>query len=127
MPYTKDVFDNLGMDELPLRMPNIKKMMNEGVTFTNAITSSPLCAPARACLAAGLRYKSCRVKGNHEKYPVDQKTYYTVLKENRYSVGSVGKLDLDKPNLFWGLEGWVPDLETMGFTHVIDNEGKWDA
>jgi len=127
MPYSKDVFKIMGMDELPLRMPNLKKLMNKGITFTNAITSSPLCAPARACLASGLRYRDCRVAGNYENYPVDQKTYYSVLKGSGYSVGSVGKLDLHKPSHSWGLNGWIPDLEKMGFTHVIDNEGKWDA
>ncbi|MHA1804830.1 MAG: sulfatase family protein [Promethearchaeota archaeon] len=127
MPYTRDVFKRLGMQELPLRMPNIKKMMKNGVSFTNAITSSPLCAPARACLAAGLRYKNCKVKGNHENFPIDQKVYYSILKEHEYSVGSVGKLDLHKPSLYWGLNGWIPDLEMLGFTHVIDCEGKWDA
>ena len=127
MPYSKDIFKIMGMEELPLRMSNLKKMMEKGITFTNAISSSPLCAPARACLASGLRYHRCRVKGNYENYPIDQKTYYSVLRENGYSVGSVGKLDLHKPNLSWGLNGWIPDLEKMGFTHVIDNEGKWDA
>ncbi len=127
MPYSKDVFKIMGMDDLPLRMLNLKKLMNKGVTFINAITPSPLCAPARACLASGLRYKDCKVAGNYENYPVNQKTYYSVLKENGYSVGSVGKLDLHKPTFFWGLNGWIPDLEKMGFTHVINNEGKWDA
>jgi arylsulfatase A-like enzyme len=35
MPYSKDVFKKMGMDELPLRMPNLKRLMNKGVTFTN--------------------------------------------------------------------------------------------
>jgi arylsulfatase len=127
IPYNKDIFKTLGMDELPLKMPHLKKLMENGVTFTNAITSSPLCAPARACLASGLRYKDCRVAGNYQDYPIDQKTYYSVLKDHGYSVGSVGKLDLHKPTFYWGLNGWIPDLDKMGFTHVIDNEGKWDA
>jgi arylsulfatase A-like enzyme len=115
------------MEELPLKMPNIKRLMDNGVTFTNAITPSPLCAPARACLAAGVQYRDCNVKGNYENYPIDQKTYYSVLKKSGYSVGAVGKLDLHKPTHFWGLNGWIPDLDKLGFTHVIDNEGKWDA
>ena len=127
MPYSSEIFKRLGMEDLLLRMPNIKRLMNNGVTFTNAVTSSPLCAPARACLASGLRYKNCRVATNHENYPIDLKTYYTALKDKGYIVASVGKLDLHKHDLFWGLDGWVPELEKMGFTHVIDNEGKWDA
>jgi len=127
MPYRKDVLEKMGMEKLPLRMPNIEKLMSEGVTFANAVTSSPLCAPARACLASGLRYMRCRVASNRDNYPVDQKTYYSVLGEAGYSVGAVGKLDVHKEALYWGLDGWVPDLGKMGFTHAIDNEGKWDA
>lgn len=127
MPYEEEIFKSMGMETLPLKMPNIKNLMKNGVTFTNTISPSPLCAPARACLASGLRYHSCNVKGNHKNYPLHQKTYYSVLKEKGYSVGAVGKLDLHKPTLFWGLNGWLPELETLGFTHIIDNEGKWDA
>ncbi len=101
--------------------------MDSGVTFTRAVTPSPLCAPARACLAAGLRYHHCRVPDNGVDYPLDQRTYYSVLKEAGYSVGGVGKFDLHKPTFWWGLDGWIPDLETLGFTHGIDNAGKWDA
>jgi arylsulfatase A-like enzyme len=127
MPHGKKIFKTLGMDPIPLRMPNLSKLMQKGVTFTNAISPSPLCAPARACLASGLRYHNCRVKGNYENYPLNQKTYYSVLRDKGYNVGSVGKLDLHKPKLSWGLNGWIPELEKLGFTHVIDNEGKWDA
>ncbi len=52
------------MEKLPIKMPNIEKLMDKGVTFTRAVTSSPLCAPARACLAAGLKYEKCRVADN---------------------------------------------------------------
>jgi len=127
MPYSSEIFKSFGMEDLPLRMPNIKQLMHNGVTFTNAITPSPLCAPARACLASGLRYKNCKVATNHENYPTDQKTYYSVLKEKEYIVASVGKLDIHKHDLFWGMDGWVPELGEMGFTQAIDNEGKWDA
>jgi arylsulfatase len=128
MPYTESVFrKQFGMEPLPLRMPNVEMLMNRGVTFTKAITPSPLCAPARACVAAGLRYDRCRVSGNAFDYPVDQRTFYSVLKENGYNVGGVGKFDLHKKTHWWGLDGWIDDLGAMGFTHAIDNAGKIDA
>ena len=34
--------------------PNIDRLRARGVTFTNAITSNPLCMPTRATLATGL-------------------------------------------------------------------------
>ena len=127
IPYNKNELHRLRMKRIPIRMPNIEEIMHRGVTFTNAITPSPLCAPARACLARGLRYSGCGVVNNQENLPLNKKTYYSVLREHGYCVGSVGKLDLHKPTFFWGLNGWIPDLDTLGFTHAIDNEGKYDA
>lgn len=126
MPYNKDVFERLGMEELPLRMPNIKRLMDEGTTFTRTVTSSPLCGPPRACLASGLRYDKCQVPHNSYNFPLEQKTFYSVLKDNGYKVGGVGKFDLNKAVLEW--EGdWLDDLKTIGFTDAIDNAGKWDG
>ncbi|MFD0678574.1 MULTISPECIES: sulfatase family protein [unclassified Paenibacillus] len=127
MPYHSDILSALGMEALPLRMPNIEALMKQGVTFTRAVTPSPLCAPARACLASGLRYNKAEVAGNHENYSLSRKTFYSILKENGYRVGGVGKFDLHKPTHWWGLEGWIDDLNQLGFTDAIDNAGKIDA
>ncbi len=127
LPYPKEIMDSMGMDELPIKMPNLKKIMQNGVSFTNAITPSPLCAPARACLAAGKRYENCRVPGNNFDYPLDMPTVYSSMKAAGYSVGGVGKFDVHKKTMFWGLDGWIDDLGTMGFTHGIDNAGKIDS
>lgn len=127
LPYDNGIFEQKGMKKLPLKMPNLKELMEKGITFTNAITPSPLCAPARACLASGKNYKDCGVKGNYQDYPVHQETYYSKLKNEGYITANVGKLDLHKPTLFWGLNGWIEDLRKLGFTEAIDNEGKWDA
>lgn len=127
MPYDKVTFKQLGMDPLPLRMPNIQSLMNRGVTFTQALTPSPLCAPARACVASGLRYHKTEVKGNKDNYPLERRTFYSVLKENGYRVGGVGKFDLHKPSHWWGLEGWIDELGVLGFTDAVDNAGKMDA
>jgi len=94
--------------------------------FLRAITPSPLCAPARACLASGRRYDYCKVFNNDFTYPLSQRTFYSVLKEKRYNVGSVGKSDLHKSILYWGKNGWIGQLSTLGFTHAIDSEGKFD-
>lgn len=127
MPYTQDILNKLDVSDLQVEMPNIKKLMNNGVSFTRAITPSPLCAPARACLASGLRYIRCQVENNDKDYPLHIKTFYSKLKENGYNVGGVGKFDLHKLTNWWGLDGWVDEFETIGFTHAIDNAGKYDA
>jgi len=127
LPYNKKTLEKMGITSLPLRMPNVRKMMDSGFTFTKTVSSSPVCAPARACLASGLRYDKCRVPDNNVDYPLDQRTFYSVLKENGYSVGGVGKFDLHKPTRWWGLDGWIDSLGKLGFTHAVDNAGKMDA
>lgn len=115
-----------GDGELPVVMPNLAGLVDRGVRFTRAYTPSPICAPARACLASGLDYDGCRVPGNAVEYPLDQLTYYQCLRETGYSVAGVGKFDLHKPTQDWGLDG-KRLLDEWGFTHGVDNEGKMDA
>jgi len=117
---------------LPLRTPNLDQLCAQGTRFTNAYTPSPLCAPARACLASGLCYERCRVPSNRENYPLDLPTYYQRLRDVGYRVCGVGKFDLHKDlaspkaELDWHLDG-SRLLEEWGFTEGIDNEGKLDG
>ena len=112
--------------ELPLRTPNIDKLAAEGTRFTRAITPSPVCSPARACLATGLDYEHCGVASIHENLPIDKPTYYQSLRKAGYQVTGVGKFDLHKPDMDWGLDG-KNLLQKYGFTDGIDSEGKGDA
>jgi len=127
LPYPEDIFRRMGMEELPIRMPCLQEMMDNGTTFTRAVTPAPLCAPARACLAAGVGYEQCGTPSNASDFPMDKGTYYTALRACGYKVGGVGKLDLHKPTHWWGLDGWIDDLDRLGFTDAIDNAGKIDA
>ncbi len=114
-------------ETLPLEMPVFRRMMREGCLFENAFSPSPLCAPARACLASGRRYFRCGVRDNGQCYKDSIPTFYTALRNAGYSVGGVGKFDFHKPVLEWGLDGWSQCLRNMGFTHALDNAGKIDA
>jgi arylsulfatase A-like enzyme len=111
---------------LPLRTPNIDRLCEQGIRFTNAFTPSPLCSPARACLATGRDYHRCGVENNHQRTPLSFPTYYRHLRDAGYEVASVGKLDLHKPDRDWGLDG-SNLLREYGFSYGIDNEGKGDA
>ena len=116
-----------GKEDIPVKMPNLANLMKQGVHFTRAVTPSPLCAPARACLAAGCDYFSCQVPNNGFNYLLSKPTFYQKLREAGYQVGGVGKFDLHKPTLYWGADGWIDDLGTLGFTTAVDNAGKIDA
>jgi arylsulfatase len=125
--------DWLGVNpDLPLRTPSLDRLAASGMQFVNAFTPSPLCAPARACLASGWDYERCRVPSNRENYPLDLPTYYQRLRDAGYRVGGVGKFDLHKDlaspkaELDWHLDG-SRLLTEWGFTEGIDNEGKMDG
>lgn len=113
-------------NNIPVRTPNLKRLAAEGMQFTRAVTPAPLCAPARACLAAGLDYDHCRVPSNSQNYPLDQPTMYQQLRDAGYHVMGCGKFDLHKPQLDWGLDG-KRLIRDWGFTDGIDNEGKHDG
>ena len=115
-----------GLPALPLRMPHLAQIAARGVRFTRAVCPSPLCAPSRACLASGREYDRCGVPGNGADYPLQQPTYYQALRDGGYRVAGVGKFDLHKATLDWGLDG-SRLLREWGFTEGIDNEGKLDA
>ena len=129
LPYPDEIFKKLGMEPIPIRMPNLEQLMNLGVTFPNTVTPSPLCAPARSCLASGVRYCKTGVLTNSFNHPLDKETFYSVLKKNGYTVGGCGKFDLRKPEHNFNGTGWVPKMEKLGFTkgYAIDNGGKHDA
>jgi len=120
-------FDWMGANSsLPVRTPNLDALARRGTRFTRAVAPSPLCAPARACLAAGHEYERCRVPSNAHDYPLDQTTHYTLLRDSGYHVTACGKFDLHKKTQDWGLDGRRL-IREWGFSDGIDNAGKHDA
>lgn len=126
MPYDKEIKRKLGVEDLELKMSNIRSLMDHGTAFTEAVSPAPLCAPARACLAAGKRYKNCRVYSNNTNYDAGLETFYGKLKNHGYYVSGVGKFDLNKADLEWG-NGYHPLLQQIGFSDAADSEGKMDT
>ena len=120
-------FDWIGSrPEIPVRTPHLDALASRGVQFNNAITPSPVCAPARACLASGMEYDQCGVPGNGFNYPLDEWTVYQSLRQADYNVLGCGKFDLHKATPSWGLDG-KGSIGAWGFSDGIDNAGKWDA
>ena len=120
-------YDWLGTNPaVAVRTPNVDALAARGVRFERAVCASPLCAPSRACLAAGVEYDACGVRGNGEDYPLDKPTYYRMLRDAGYHVLGCGKFDLHKATEDWGLDG-KRLLDEWGFSGGIDNAGKFDA
>ncbi len=122
--YSDDVFKMWEMERPELHLPNIEAIQKKGVTFLNACTPSPLCSPARACVAAGARYNNCGAFNNDYDFPLDKPTFYQSLRNEGYEVCGVGKFDLQKLTCDW--ENKELPIK-LGFTKQLDNEGKMDA
>ena len=64
--------------------PNLDKMAEEGVLFTNAFTCQPLCTPARACIQTGLYPTQTGVFRNNVGLPISDKNIANYLSRNGY-------------------------------------------
>ena len=126
MPYDPEYKKAQGVEDLELNMPVIRALMDQGTAFTQAISPAPVCAPARACLAAGKRYRSCRVFWNTANYDAALPSFYNKLHNAGYYVCGTGKFDLNKADLEWG-DGYHKLLQDMGFDAATDSEGKMDT
>ena len=119
-------------EKLPLKTPNLDALIKRGVNFTNAVCPSPLCAPSRSCLASGKEYERAGCLTNGDNYPVEQITFYTLLRKSGYHTMGCGKFDLRKPAASWGRDGkqvvdGVDYMALWGFSDGIDNSGKHDG
>ena len=101
--------DDLGYGDLgcygqkQIRTPNIDRMAEEGMRFTDHYAGSTVCAPSRCSLMTGLHTGHTYVRGNREVKPMGQLplpegtvTLPNVLKRAGYTTALVGK---------WGLGG----------------------
>ncbi|MEM6334122.1 MAG: sulfatase-like hydrolase/transferase [Planctomycetota bacterium] len=113
--------------DAPVRTPTIDALAARGTRYTRCRTNSPLCAPARACLAQGVRYGRCGVIGNGQPTPTDTPNVFRLLRDAGYHTMTCGKSDLFKPDPADNPTGYVPVMEALGFADGIDHRGKGDA
>jgi len=147
--------DDLGFGELgaygqkKIRTPNLNKLAQEGMRFTNHYTGAPVCAPARAILLTGMHSGHAYIRGNYELGEFDDaheggqmplpKGSFTIghlLQKAGYSTAAIGKWGL-------GMNKTTGDPALQGFdyfygyldqkqahnhypTHLWEN-GRWDS
>ena len=115
--------DGMG-DQIPT--PNIKRIMDRGLVFTQSCCACPLCTPSRAALATGKYPSRCGVTVHDAVLPPEQETYYQVLRKAGYRVGMAGKSDLHKAETYCG-NGMLPSMYHYGFTDPYETEGKMNS
>ncbi len=103
--------DDLGYGELGcygqkiIQTPNIDKLANEGIRFTQAYAGSTVCAPSRCSLMTGLHNGHNRVRDNipHGTFlQPDDFTLAELFKQAGYCTGGIGKWSLGNPGS-WGV------------------------
>jgi len=110
--------DDLGYADLGcygqklIQTPNIDKLANEGMRFTQAYSGSSVCAPARSVLMTGMHTGHTRIRGNFGKggvkglggkegrVPIREEdfTIAELMKSAGYTTAMVGKWGLGEPN-----------------------------
>ncbi len=105
-------------------IPNIQRLQARGTTFTNAISSNPLCCPARATLATGLTTRGHGVLENGYQLDPELPTFMQVLQRGGWWTGALGKVHF-QPHF----RTLTPDYHPYGFDVVHNTEdgrgGEW--
>jgi N-sulfoglucosamine sulfohydrolase len=92
------ICDDLGSLDLQpygatdVRTPNMLRLANEGLKFTQAFVASPSCAPSRAALLTGLMPARNGAEPNHTRPRPEIKKLPAYLQELGYEVASFGKV-----------------------------------
>ncbi len=107
-----------------VRTPTLDWLAKDGVVFTNAYTPSPICIPARQCMAAGQFPRTCRCERYGDDLEPEYMTFARRFSQYAYRTVCCGKLHhmgIDQ------LQGW------MHYRSIHENvsprylKGKQDA
>jgi choline-sulfatase len=87
-----------------VQTPNLDRLAARGLRFTNAVTPSPICVPARAAFATGQPVHRCRYWDNSIAYDGRVRGWGHALQDAGVPVESIGKLHYQKENLPTGFD-----------------------
>ncbi len=87
-----------------VRTPNLDSLAARGTRFTNAVTPSPICVPARAAFATGQYVHQCHYWDNSFGYDGRVRGWGHALQEAGIPVESIGKLHYQSANLPTGFD-----------------------
>jgi arylsulfatase A-like enzyme len=120
--------DDLGMGDLgcygqkKLKTPNIDRIANEGMRFTDHYSGNTVCSPSRAVLMTGQHpgHVHCRGNGNESSFALDPKmtTLPRLFKNAGYATGAFGK---------WGLGVTTEEGNPNPLTHGFDQFTGWKS
>jgi arylsulfatase A-like enzyme len=92
-----------------LRTPNMQRLADVGMTFTEAYVASPSCAPSRAALLTGLMPARNGAEPNHSKPRADIKKWPAYFQELGYEVVAFGKVSHYRHTADYGFDYFAHD------------------
>jgi arylsulfatase A-like enzyme len=104
--------------------PNLDRLQQRGVTFTQAFSSNPICCPTRATLATGLTTRGHGVTQNGYELNPEIPTFMRLLQQAGWRTGAFGKV-----HHHVHFRGVHPDYRPYGYDVVHNTEdpraGEW--
>lgn len=104
-----------------IKTPNMDRLAEQGVTFESAYCNSPLCAPARFTMMAGLQASKIGAWDNAAEFPSHVPTFAHYLRQMDYYTCLIGKMHFVGADQLHGFEerlttdvypadfAWIPD------------------
>ncbi|MBT6763907.1 MAG: sulfatase-like hydrolase/transferase, partial [Prolixibacteraceae bacterium] len=115
-----DMADWVGcMDGYPgkVHTPNIDRLANRGILFTNAHCTSPICGPSRAAILTGLRPETSGVYHNlgHYNDYTDAVGFPLYFRQNGYTSLGAGKINHGYGReIYENWDDYGPDTKHIG-------------
>jgi arylsulfatase A-like enzyme len=113
-----------GMSHRACPTPNIDKVRETGVTFTQFISGNPICCACRATIATGLSTRGHAVLQNGYELDESLPTFMSALKDAGWRTGAFGKIHLHSH-----YHSLYPNYRPYGWETVHNTEdprgGEW--